>query len=58
MDRNHKQAHNVGSSGDVGTTNKKKSGQFTERVMHDEELGEENVELVDEEWQDFERALR
>lgn len=29
-----------------------------ERVRHDEELGEENVELVDSEWADFERALR
>lgn len=29
-----------------------------DRVIHDEELGEENVELVDSEWADFERALR
>lgn len=29
-----------------------------DRIIHDEELGEENVELVDSEWADFERALR
>lgn len=29
-----------------------------ERIIHDEEFGEENVELVDSEWADFERALR
>lgn len=28
-----------------------------ERVMHDEEFGEENVEQVDQEWADFERIL-
>lgn len=30
----------------------------SDRVIHDAELGEENVELVDSEWADFERALR
>lgn len=34
------------------------SDKFLERVIHDEERGEENVELVDSEWADFERALR
>lgn len=29
-----------------------------DQVNYDEELGEENVELVDSEWADFERALR
>lgn len=29
-----------------------------DQVIYDEELGEENVELVDSEWADFERALR
>lgn len=29
-----------------------------DHVIHDEELGQENVELVDSEWADFERALR
>lgn len=29
-----------------------------DRVDHNAELGEENVELVDSEWADFERALR
>lgn len=30
----------------------------SDRVIHDAELEEENVELVDSEWADFERALR
>ncbi|KXJ80429.1 hypothetical protein RP20_CCG025168 [Aedes albopictus] len=34
------------------------SADYTERVFHDEEFGEENVELVDEEWASFERVLR
>jgi hypothetical protein len=29
-----------------------------ERVIHDEEYGEQNVELVDEEWSEFEKVLR
>lgn len=29
-----------------------------ERIIHDEELGEESVELVDSEWADFEKVLR
>lgn len=29
-----------------------------ERVMHDEEFGEENVEQVDQEWAEFERVLQ
>lgn len=32
--------------------------RFDERIIHDEEFGEENVELVDSDWADFERALR
>lgn len=32
--------------------------RFVDKVVHDEELGVENVELVDSEWADFERALR
>lgn len=28
-----------------------------ERVIHDEEFGEENVQEVDEEWAEFERVL-
>lgn len=32
--------------------------KFDERVMHDEEFGEENVELVDSDWADFEKVLR
>lgn len=35
-----------------------RTDKFLERVIHDEERGEENVELVDSEWADFERALR
>lgn len=34
------------------------SKDYTERIFHDEEFGEENVELVDEEWASFERVLR
>lgn len=30
----------------------------TERIIHDEEFGEEDVELVDSEWADFERFFR
>ncbi|XP_030373592.1 chloride channel protein 2 isoform X5 [Scaptodrosophila lebanonensis] len=29
-----------------------------ERIIHDEEFGEENVELVDSEWADFEKFIR
>ncbi len=36
----------------------KKHDRVYERILHDEEFGEENVELVDSEWADFERALR
>lgn len=32
--------------------------KFDERVMHEEEFGEENVELVDSDWADFEKVLR
>lgn len=31
---------------------------FFERIIHDEEFGEENVEQVDAEWEDFEKILR
>ncbi|XP_058813577.1 chloride channel protein 2 isoform X2 [Topomyia yanbarensis] len=34
------------------------STDYTERIFHDEEFGEENVELVDEEWASFERVMR
>lgn len=36
----------------------KKAPNADERVMHDEEFGEENVEQVDQEWAAFERVLR
>lgn len=36
----------------------KKKDKLDALVKYDEELGEENVELVDSEWADFERALR
>ena len=36
----------------------KERGRDVERIIHDEEFGEENVELVDSEWADFERILR
>lgn len=35
-----------------------KKGKTNDHVNYDEELGEENVELVDSEWADFEKALR
>lgn len=34
------------------------AGRFDDRIVHDAELGQENVELVDSDWADFERALR
>lgn len=35
-----------------------KAKQQVERIIHDEEFGEENVELVDSEWADFEKFIR
>jgi hypothetical protein len=32
--------------------------ELNERVIHDEEYGEQDVELVDEEWAEFEKVLR
>lgn len=57
MDKNHKQQTNQSSS---GAHNKEigKNDRSASRVDYHEELGEENVELVDSEWADFERALR
>lgn len=37
---------------------KAKAKQQVERIIHDEEFGEENVELVDSEWADFEKFIR
>ncbi|TDG46835.1 hypothetical protein AWZ03_006719 [Drosophila navojoa] len=37
---------------------KAKTKQQVERIIHDEEFGEENVELVDSEWADFEKFIR
>lgn len=34
------------------------AGRFDDRIVHDAELGQENVEMVDSDWADFERALR
>lgn len=48
MDKNYK---NI-------TTNVRGASAMDHHVTYDEELGEENVELVDSEWADFERALR
>lgn len=36
----------------------KKHDRVYERIIHDEEFGEENVEMIDSEWADFEKALR
>lgn len=49
--------HQVHSSKHSGSAQAHQDGR-DDRVIHDEELGEENVELVDSEWADFERALR
>lgn len=38
--------------------NKDQFDRFMERVIHDEEFGEENVQMVDNEWAEFERNLR
>lgn len=38
--------------------NKKEQNKSVERIIHDEEFGEEDVELVDSEWADFERIFR
>lgn len=36
----------------------KRGLDFYERIIHDEEFGEENVEQVDSDWADFEKVLR
>lgn len=36
----------------------KRPSVASERIIHDEEFGEEDVELVDSEWADFERFFR
>lgn len=41
------------------TDKNRERGRAVERkLIHDEEFGEEDVELVDSEWADFERVLR
>lgn len=59
MDKNVKkvsqQAKDGNSSSQCGEANKTDK---IHHVIHDEDAGEENVELVDSEWADFERALR
>lgn len=52
-DSNRKQKSTGGRSG-----NKKDPHKSEERIIHDEEFGEEDVELVDSEWADFERIFR
>ncbi|KAH8295333.1 hypothetical protein KR018_010061 [Drosophila ironensis] len=37
--------------------NRDRGNQKVERIIHDEEFGEENVELVDSEWADFEKFI-
>lgn len=44
--------------GDLNKEHDSDRDRVYERIIHDEEFGEENVELVDSEWADFERALR
>ncbi|XP_064547947.1 chloride channel protein 2 isoform X5 [Drosophila montana] len=41
-----------------GKAKAKAKQQQVERIIHDEEFGEENVELVDSEWADFEKFIR
>lgn len=59
MDKNHKQ-QNYQSSNNAYNKEISKSDRSTKTgsVDYHEDLGEENVELVDSEWADFERALR
>lgn len=38
--------------------NKDRDRKIVEKIIHDEEFGEENVEQVDSEWADFERFFR
>ncbi|KAH8318721.1 hypothetical protein KR074_002658 [Drosophila pseudoananassae] len=37
--------------------NRDRNNHKVERIIHDEEFGEENVELVDSEWADFEKFI-
>lgn len=41
-----------------GRDKKDNDKKTAERIIHDEEFGEEDVELVDSEWADFERFFR
>lgn len=56
MDKNPKQSLQLSNDGICSSQCSEISK--SDRVIHDAELGEENVELVDSEWADFERALR
>lgn len=56
MDKNIKQTKQLVSDGN--SSSNRSELRKADRVIHDEEAGEENVELVDSEWADFERALR
>ncbi|KAM8704359.1 hypothetical protein ACLKA7_008895 [Drosophila subpalustris] len=46
------------ASRDSRDRNGKAKQKQVERIIHDEEFGEENVELVDSEWADFEKFIR
>lgn len=56
MDKDLKQSLQIAN--DAKCNAQKSESSKTDGVIHDEELGQENVELVDSEWADFERALR
>lgn len=56
MDKNMKKTIQIANDGN--SSSQRSETQKTDRVIHDEEAGEENVELVGSEWADFERALR
>lgn len=55
MDKKVKQERQTSEGNDSSQRSETSKG---DHVVYDEELGEENVELVDSEWADFERALR
>lgn len=58
MTKDRKRDPENGMAGNLRRHRDSIAGRFDDRIVHDAELGEENVELVDSDWADFERALR
>uniref|UniRef100_A0A182LVM3 Uncharacterized protein n=1 Tax=Anopheles culicifacies TaxID=139723 RepID=A0A182LVM3_9DIPT len=56
-DRTGKKRDRPGHRTSSGGLERANSTELIERIYHDEEFGEENVEQVDEEWANFERVL-